>query len=99
MQQIKMFDIDKYREIEDFINKSRKKTKIIAISKNHPLKTIEEAISYGILNFGENRVQEAKLKFDPILKENPLQSLLHRVYRVYQIVLNPSQHLQAFPLT
>ena len=47
-----------------------KKTEIIAISKNHPLKEVENAISCGLEVFGENRVQEAKTKFEFIKKNN-----------------------------
>ena len=66
-----MFDIQKYREIQEFIKKSQKYTKIIAISKNHNLQSVNEAISFGVKIFGENRVQEAKTKFQNILKTNP----------------------------
>lgn len=65
-----MFNIDKYSEIENIIKKQGKKTKIIAISKNHPLEKVEFAISNGVKIFGENRVQEASLKFSEILKNN-----------------------------
>jgi pyridoxal phosphate enzyme (YggS family) len=71
MQQKYMFDFNKYKKVEEFIKNSGKTTKIIAVSKNHNLNKINEAISYGINIFGENRVQEAKLKFEEILKKNP----------------------------
>ena len=62
-----MFDFKKYQEIKKIINNLGKKTEIIAISKNHPLTEVEKAISNGLGVFGENRVQEAKLKFENIL--------------------------------
>ena len=65
-----MFDIDKYNKIQGFISKSGKTTKIIAISKNHDAQTVKEAITHGVKVFGENRVQEARSKFDSILKHN-----------------------------
>ena len=71
-----MFDFKKYQEITEIITKSRKNTKIIAISKNHPLNEVEKAVSCGLEVFGENRVQEAKLKFENILK-NQKQIKLH----------------------
>jgi len=53
-----------YREIKQNIaNISEKNIKIVAISKNHPLKSVEDAIGFGIRVFGENRVQEATNKF------------------------------------
>ncbi|MDB2349410.1 YggS family pyridoxal phosphate-dependent enzyme [Alphaproteobacteria bacterium] len=65
-----MFDLKNYLKIQKTINNLGKKTKIVAISKNHPVEDIQEAISKGVEVFGENRVQEAKLKFENILKNN-----------------------------
>jgi len=65
-----MFDLEKYHKIQQIINNLGKKTKIVAISKNHPFEDVKEAISKGVEVFGENRVQEAKLKFENILKNN-----------------------------
>ena len=48
-----MFNIKKYREIKDFLQKSNKNAKIIAISKNHPLESVEEAVRHGVYIFGE----------------------------------------------
>ena len=45
--------------------------KIVAISKNHPIERVFEAINQGVYIFGENRVQEAKTKFVKIKKDNP----------------------------
>ena len=63
-----MFDFIKYQEIKKTINNLRKSTEIIAISKNHPFSEVEKAISNGLEIFGENRVQEAKTKFENIIK-------------------------------
>ena len=65
-----MFNIEKYQEILKNIEKAGKKTKIIAISKNHPKQAVEEAISCGVNIFGENRVQEARLKFEELISQN-----------------------------
>ena len=65
-----MFKFEKYTEILEIIKKTRKQTKIIAISKNHPQESVKEALSAGVEIFGENRVQEAKLKFNTVLKDN-----------------------------
>ncbi len=58
-----MFNIAKFNEIQDFLKKTNKSGKIIAISKNHPKEVVLEAINYGVRIFGENRVFEAKNKF------------------------------------
>jgi len=39
---------------------------VIAITKNHPASVIREAITYGIKDIGENRVQEAEAKFSEL---------------------------------
>ena len=58
------FDLTAYTEITDFILKNAvKSVKIVAVSKNHPLNSIEIALSAGVRIFGENRVQEAEKKF------------------------------------
>jgi len=70
-----MFNIEKYNKIREIIKNSRKTTKIVAISKNHPQKLIFDAISAGVTIFGENRVQEAKNKFQSILTKEKLIEL------------------------
>ena len=66
-----MFDIEKYREIKEKIDKSQLKSQIVAISKNHPQESVINAIHQGIRIFGENRVIEAKDKFSDILIKYP----------------------------
>ena len=65
-----MFNFEEFKKITENIASLGKKTKIIAISKNHPLIDVEKAISFGLVSFGENRVQEAKSKFEDIKKRN-----------------------------
>ena len=65
-----MFNIKKYNEISNFLKNSSNLAKIVAISKNHPLESVLEAISSGVYIFGENRVQEAQEKFQEIKKNN-----------------------------
>jgi len=65
-----MFDHIKYNKIKELIKKSHKTSKIIAISKNHSIEQVEDAIRCGVNIFGENRVQEAGLKFTEILKKD-----------------------------
>ena len=66
-----MFNFNKYREIKGFLKKTNKTSEIIAISKNHPLKSVLEAVNHGVKIFGENRVQEAKDKFLQLKQNNP----------------------------
>tara|TARA_B100001057_G_scaffold2508_1_gene2301 strand:- start:2508 stop:3146 length:639 start_codon:yes stop_codon:yes gene_type:complete len=66
-----MFNIEKFNEIRKILEKYSDSAKIIAISKNHPLESVLEAINHGVLVFGENRVQEAKSKFVKIKHHNP----------------------------
>ncbi len=66
-----MFNIHKYNEILNEIRDLGKKTQIIAVSKNHPNELIEDAIKYGVRIFGENKVQEAKTKFEDLKAKHP----------------------------
>ena len=65
-----MFNFEEYQKIKKNIDLVSKKTEIIAISKNHTLEDVENAISCGLEVFGENRVQEAKYKFADIKRRN-----------------------------
>jgi len=66
-----MFNFKKYQEIQGFIRKHQKISKIVAISKNYPKESVIEALKHGVRIFGENRVQEAKTKFVELFKEYP----------------------------
>ena len=66
-----MFNIEKFNEIRENLEKHNNTGKIVAISKNHPIESVLEAINQGVYIFGENRVQEAKTKFIKIKKDNP----------------------------
>lgn len=66
-----MFNIKKYNEISEYLKKYSDSSKIIAISKNHPVQSVLDAINCGVCMFGENRVQEAKEKFTKIKETNP----------------------------
>ena len=66
-----MFNFKKYQEIQGFIRKHQKISKIVAISKNYPKESVIEALKHGVRIFGENRVQEAKIKFVELFKEYP----------------------------
>ena len=66
-----MFNVQKFNEIREILEKHNKTGKIVAISKNHPPESVVEAIKGGVHIFGENRVQEANNKFANIKKDNP----------------------------
>ena len=66
-----MFNYKKFNEINNLIKNKGISSKIIAISKNHPVESIKEAIKFGVSIFGENRVQEAQEKFIEIMQNNP----------------------------
>tara|TARA_B100001750_G_scaffold200751_1_gene175155 strand:+ start:667 stop:1347 length:681 start_codon:yes stop_codon:yes gene_type:complete len=56
---------------EDSKNHTPNDTKIIAICKTFPLDVIMPLIEYGHLHFGENKIQEAKIKWTNIKKARP----------------------------
>ncbi len=53
-------------------------TTLVAVSKMHDAKTVEEAIAAGQRTFGENRVQEAQSKFPELKKIYP-DLMLHLI--------------------
>jgi len=66
-----MFNIHKYKKITKEIEVLGKKTQIIAVSKNHPREFVEDALKNKVRIFGENRVQEAKTKFEDLMVKYP----------------------------
>lgn len=65
-----MFNFENYQKIKTNIDHLSKETEIIAISKNHSLEAVENAIFCGLKVFGENRVQEATSKFVDIKRRD-----------------------------
>lgn len=51
------------------VNRSREEVTLIAVSKTKPVEMIQEAIEYGIIDFGENKVQEISEKMEVIDKK------------------------------
>jgi len=66
-----MFNTKKFNEINDFLKKTSNSAKIVAISKNHSLESVLQAIDSGVYTFGESRVQEAQDKFSKLKENNP----------------------------
>lgn len=66
---------EKFHEVESRIKESQKQrthvphdapVKLIAVTKNHDVAAMREAIAAGATDVGENRVQEAKEKFEAL---------------------------------
>lgn len=74
--------INNYKLIIEKINQqSNKKITLVAVSKTFPLSYIKPLIDYGHQHYGENKVQEALLKWsDYILSNNDIK--LHMVGNV-----------------
>lgn len=65
-------------EIQETLTKcgrSGEKVSIVLVSKFHPQEKIIEALDAGIVEFGENRVQEAEAKFPPLFPRYPALNL------------------------
>ena len=62
--------LDNFYNIKKIVNSLSKNTKIIAVSKNFSIEKISPLIKAGHKDFGENKVQEATLKWSSVLKEN-----------------------------
>jgi pyridoxal phosphate enzyme (YggS family) len=63
--------LNNFKIIKDEISISKKKIHIIVVTKNQSLDKIIPIIDNGHNDFGENRVQEAFIKWNNYLKSNP----------------------------
>ena len=62
--------VNNFKIIYKTVNDLKKNVKIIAVSKTFSLDYIKPLIDFGHLDYGENKVQEAKNKWSQILKTN-----------------------------
>lgn len=62
--------IEKYNYISTLLNSLSKKTKLIVVTKSQDVDKINIIIKQGHKDFGENKVQEAKLKWEVFLNKN-----------------------------
>ena len=64
--------VDRFEKIKSNVAslKPNKTVNIIAVSKTFTLKHIQPLINHGHIHYGENKVQEAKVKWIEIKKEN-----------------------------
>ncbi len=63
-----MIILDNYYKIKKVVDALSNNTKIIAVTKNFSIEKIDPLIKEGHKDFGENKVQEANLKWSNILK-------------------------------
>jgi pyridoxal phosphate enzyme (YggS family) len=64
-----MIILDNYYKIKKVVDALSNNTKIIAVTKNFSIEKIDPLIKEGHKDFGENKVQEANLKWSNILKK------------------------------
>ncbi len=62
-------NLEELKNIDDLLNQNTQ-TDLLIVTKNRKLSDINQLINLGYVNFGENRVQEAKSKFQSIINEN-----------------------------
>ena len=67
--------IKNYNYINNSVQSHSKKTTLIVVSKNQPLDKINSLIEANHFHFGENRVQEAILKWGKIILKDPKLNL------------------------
>ena len=56
-------------EIKDFLNLQRNDITLVAVSKTKPVEEIKKKYNEGLINFGENRVNELVQKFNLLPKD------------------------------
>jgi pyridoxal phosphate enzyme (YggS family) len=67
--------VENYNKILQTINTFKKETKLIVVTKGQDLSKISPLIQMGHQDFGENRVQEAHMKWQKVILSNPLINL------------------------
>jgi pyridoxal phosphate enzyme (YggS family) len=67
--------VDNYNKILQTINTLKRETKLIVVTKGQDLSKIDPLIQMGHQDFGENRVQEAYMKWQKVILSNPLINL------------------------
>ena len=65
-----MNSLDNYKAIKLEVDKLNNKHNLIVVTKNQSIETILPIIKSGHIHFGENKVQEAKEKWIPFLKNH-----------------------------
>jgi pyridoxal phosphate enzyme (YggS family) len=63
--------LDNFLKIKNSINSLSSTVKIIVVSKTFDINIINPIIKYGHNHFGENKVQEATIKWQPIISRYP----------------------------
>ena len=94
---------DNYKEVQNNIIKACEKAgrnpdevTLIAVSKTKPLSDIEELISYGVKEFGENKPQEMKQKIEEVstpvnfhlighLQTNKVKYIIDKVCMIHSV--------------
>jgi pyridoxal phosphate enzyme (YggS family) len=62
--------LEKFKDIKKEIYNTQKKAKLILVTKNQTFEKILDILNLGHLDFGENKIQEAKIKWADYLKIN-----------------------------
>lgn len=62
-------NLEELKNINDLLNQNTQ-TDLLIVTKNRNISDINQLINLGYANFGENRVQEAKSKFQSIKNDN-----------------------------
>ncbi len=62
--------IENYTNIKAEVSLLNPKTKLVIVTKNQKIENIDKLIEMGHLDFGENKVQEATLKWTDIINNN-----------------------------
>jgi pyridoxal phosphate enzyme (YggS family) len=62
--------LEKFKDIKEEIYSLQKKAKLIVVTKNQTFEKILDILNLGHLDFGENKIQEAKIKWADYLKIN-----------------------------
>ncbi len=66
------------KQLNSEIREKSDKTRLMCVSKTHPIEAVDQAYALGERLFGENRVQEVQSKFPPI-NDRPIDMRVHLI--------------------
>ena len=75
-----MSSLEKFISIKSIVDSLSSATKIIVVTKNFNFEQIKSIVDFGHTEFGENKVQEAKYKWNDYLINSPIN--LHLIGRL-----------------
>lgn len=84
---------EKIRLACDRVGRDSETVLLLGVSKTKPYSALQEAYSYGILDFGENKVQEIREKYEMMLEDSLMKDCPPRFHMIGTLQKNKVKYL------